>query len=109
MSSGVRPKLKSRSSLMSLSQRRIRCFAGSSMARTSLRTRLDLAFRHLAGRFATLFCGPSMVEIHSLFGTGSKSGVSPSRDRLPRPAPTRRDWVVLELASGRITPTSLQQ
>ena len=32
MSSGVRPKLKSRSSLMSLSQRRMRCFAGSSLA-----------------------------------------------------------------------------
>ena len=30
MSSGIRPRLKSRSSLTSLSQRRIRCFAGSS-------------------------------------------------------------------------------
>jgi hypothetical protein len=48
-SSGVRPKLASRSSLMSLSQRRMRCFAGSSLASTSLRTRLDRAFRHPAG------------------------------------------------------------
>jgi hypothetical protein len=67
MSSGVRPKLRSRSSSTSLSQRRIRCFAGSSLARTSLRTRLDRALRHLAGPFAILCCGLSIAMIPFCF------------------------------------------
>ena len=70
MSSTVRPKLKSRSSLMSLSQRLMRCFAGSFLACTSLRTRLDRPFRHLAGRFAMLCCEPSMVLIPSVSEQG---------------------------------------
>jgi hypothetical protein len=70
MSSGVRPKLASRSSSMSPSQRRMRCFAGSSRASTSLRTRLDGAFPHPAGGFTMLRCEPSTVTIPSAFGTG---------------------------------------
>ena len=71
MSSVVRPNLKSRSSLMSLSQRRMLRFAGSSFARTSLRTRPDRAFRHPAGRFEMLCRRPSMAMIPSFLETGS--------------------------------------
>jgi hypothetical protein len=56
---------------MSPSQRRMRCFAGPSLACSSLRARLDRAFRHLAGPAATLCREPSMAVIPSVFGTGS--------------------------------------
>jgi hypothetical protein len=95
MSSGVRPKLKSRSSLMSLSQLRMRCFAGSSLARTSLRTRLDRAFRNLAGRVATLCCEPSMVVIPSVFGTGSGLTGRLSWLRVTTSSPPGEIWVTV--------------
>jgi len=56
ISSDVRPRPKSRSSSISPSCARIRCFAGSSFARTSLRTRPDPAIACPAGRTAMSCC-----------------------------------------------------
>jgi hypothetical protein len=52
MSSDVSPKPRSRSLSILLSHARMRCFAGSSFARTSLRTRLDRAIGGPTGRSA---------------------------------------------------------
>jgi len=52
MSSGARPKLKSRSSSIAQSQFRTCSLPGSSSARTSLCTRADPPFRRIVGRAA---------------------------------------------------------
>ena len=61
MSSRVRPRLESCSSSSFLSHVRMRCFPGSSRAWASLRTRLDLALRLLAGP-ADISCRESCRE-----------------------------------------------
>ena len=103
MSSGVRPKLQSRSSSMSLSQRRIRCFAGSSLARTGLRTRRDRAFPHLARRFPMFCCGPCMAVTPSVskteFGAAPTTACSESSEHDREVCRSKLSWLCVTASS----------